>query len=144
MSAVLGKTLSPGDSHHIKYNTMDFKCLPRSIDGGKKVLGLGTIFQIAAVLGKVFPSQIKRYIPLASVHILLEAVSSQALYNIIINQYASENICQNENNKIEQKYITLLNGNINNMIQSDELEQKCKNICEYYSVDLNNTQCILT
>ena len=62
---------------------MDFKCLLRSIDGGKKVLGLGTIFQIAAELGKVFPSQIKRSIPLASVHIFLEAVSSQALYNII-------------------------------------------------------------
>jgi len=44
---------------------------------------LGTIFQIAAELGKVFPRQIKRYVPLAAGHILLEAVSSQALYNII-------------------------------------------------------------
>jgi len=83
LSAVLGETLSPGDSHHIKNNTMDFKCLLRSIDGGKKVLGLGTIFQIAAELGKVFPSQINRSIPLASGHLLLEAVSLQALCNII-------------------------------------------------------------
>ena len=47
-------------------------------------------------------------------------------YFLKINHYASENICQIENNKIEQKYITLFNGNINNMIQSDELEQTCK------------------
>ena len=83
LSAVLGESLSPGNSHHIKKNTMDFKCLLRSIDGGKKVLSLGTIFQIAAELGKVFPSQIKRSIPLASGHLLLEAVSSQALCSII-------------------------------------------------------------
>jgi len=89
LSAVLGETLSPGDSHHIKNNTMDFKCLLRSIDGGKKVLGLGTIFQIASELGKVFPSQRKRSIPLASGHILLEAVSSQALYNIINKETVS-------------------------------------------------------
>ena len=83
LSAVLGESLCPGDRHHIKNNTMDFKCLLRSIDGGKKVLGLETIFQNAAELGKVFPSQIKRSIPLASGHLLLEAVSSQALCNII-------------------------------------------------------------
>ena len=83
LSAVLGESLSPGDSHHIKNNTMDFKCLLRNIDGGKRVLSLGTLFQIAAELRKVFPSPIKRSIPLASGQLLLEAVSSQALCSII-------------------------------------------------------------
>ena len=57
--------------------------------GGKKVLGLGTIFQIAAELGKAFPSQIKRSIPLASGHLLLEAVCSQALCSIINRETVS-------------------------------------------------------
>ena len=75
LSAVLGEALSHGDNHHIKHNTMSFKCLLRNMEEGKRILSLGTI--------RLQPSQMKRSVPLASGHLLLEAVSCQALGFIV-------------------------------------------------------------